>query len=88
PSVNTSVAPVTNIVANTDMSMAPDIMVDKNIPDTPEKEKTPEVLITGNNSGDNTIANSHSDESMKTVSENLDHEKSAEKDKEPDLNVV
>ncbi|MCI59696.1 hypothetical protein A2U01_0080951, partial [Trifolium medium] len=44
--------------------------------------------MTGNNSGGNTIVNSHTDESMKTVSENLDHEKSAKKDKEADLNVV
>ncbi|MCI70578.1 hypothetical protein A2U01_0091841, partial [Trifolium medium] len=51
PIVDTSVAPVTDIVTNTDMSMAPNIVVDKNIPDTPEKEKTPEVLMTGNNSG-------------------------------------
>ncbi|MCI87741.1 hypothetical protein A2U01_0109026, partial [Trifolium medium] len=37
---------------------------------------------------EHTEVNSHSDESMKTISENLDHEKSAEKDKEADLNVV
>ncbi|MCI46585.1 hypothetical protein A2U01_0067826, partial [Trifolium medium] len=28
------------------MSMAPDTVVDKNVPDTPEKEKTPEVVMT------------------------------------------
>ncbi|MCI95966.1 hypothetical protein A2U01_0117265, partial [Trifolium medium] len=37
------------------------------VPDTPEKEKTPEVVMTGNNSGDNTIGNSQSDESMRIV---------------------
>ncbi|MCI90218.1 hypothetical protein A2U01_0111509, partial [Trifolium medium] len=62
PNVDTSVAPETDIVPNTDMSMAPDTVVDKNVPDTAEKEKTPEVVMTGNNSGDNTIVNSQSDE--------------------------
>ncbi|MCI42560.1 hypothetical protein A2U01_0063797, partial [Trifolium medium] len=69
PNVDTSMAPETDIVPNTDMSMAPDTVVDQNIPDTPEKEKTPKVVMFGNNSGDNTIVNSQFDESMKTISD-------------------
>ncbi|MCI34563.1 hypothetical protein A2U01_0055783, partial [Trifolium medium] len=67
PNVDTYVAPETDSVPNTVMSMAPDTVVDQNVPDTPEREKTPEVVMTGNNSGDNTVVNSQFDESMRTV---------------------
>ncbi|MCI56359.1 hypothetical protein A2U01_0077610, partial [Trifolium medium] len=62
-------------------------MQDTEVPENPEHEIAP---VSGNeeNLTEYTEVNSHSDESMKTVSKNLDHEKSGEKDKEADMNVV
>ncbi|MCI53473.1 hypothetical protein A2U01_0074720, partial [Trifolium medium] len=37
----------------------------------PEKEKSPNQVMTGNASDDNTIVNSQGDESMKTISAHL-----------------
>ncbi|MCI37955.1 hypothetical protein A2U01_0059182 [Trifolium medium] len=44
--------------------------------------------MAGNASDDNTVVISQTDESMNTVSENLEDDVSAEKDKEADLNVI
>ncbi|MCI70037.1 hypothetical protein A2U01_0091300, partial [Trifolium medium] len=55
------------VVPNVATFGAPDTVVGKNFLDTPEKEKTPEAIMTGNNYGDNIVVNSQSDESMKTV---------------------
>ncbi|MCH97836.1 envelope-like protein, partial [Trifolium medium] len=52
-----------------------------------EKEKSPENMVNDNASDNNTVVNSHSKESMKTVSENFDNE-SVEKDKSGDVNVI
>ncbi|PNX62884.1 hypothetical protein L195_g053222 [Trifolium pratense] len=53
---------VTGVVLNVDTFESPDTVVGKNFPYTPEKEKSPEVIMTGDNSGDNTVVNSQSDE--------------------------
>ncbi|MCI94602.1 hypothetical protein A2U01_0115900, partial [Trifolium medium] len=62
-------------------------MQDTEVPENPEHEIAP-VSENEGNLTEHTEVNSHSDESMKIVSENFDHEKSAEKDKEADMNVV
>ncbi|MCI84674.1 hypothetical protein A2U01_0105952, partial [Trifolium medium] len=64
------------------MSMAPDTVVVQNLPDTTEKEKTPEVVMTDKLSGNNTTVNSQSDESMRTVVAD------SEKDTSVDADVV
>ncbi|MCI56754.1 hypothetical protein A2U01_0078005, partial [Trifolium medium] len=64
------------------------------IPDSPEnvtvteKEKDTETPVTGDASDDDTIVLSQSDESLKTVSENVEKDVSAEKNKVTDKNVI
>ncbi|PNX57082.1 hypothetical protein L195_g050220, partial [Trifolium pratense] len=62
PSVDTHIALVTGVVSNVATFETPDTVVGKNFPNTPEKEKTPEVVMIGDNSGDNIVVNSQSDE--------------------------
>ncbi|MCI58127.1 hypothetical protein A2U01_0079380, partial [Trifolium medium] len=54
---------------------------------TPDKEKSPDVVINDNVFVDNTVVNSQSEESMKTVSENL-NDAPTEKHKGADNNVI
>ncbi|MCI73700.1 hypothetical protein A2U01_0094964, partial [Trifolium medium] len=60
------------------------ILESPEIVNIPEKEKSPETTKTDIISGDDTVVISQSDESLKTVSE---HNESAEKDNNADLNV-
>ncbi|MCI46987.1 hypothetical protein A2U01_0068228, partial [Trifolium medium] len=55
---------------------------------TPEEEKSPNQVMTDNISDDNTVVLSQSDESLKTVSENVEKDVSAEKNKVTDENVI
>ncbi|MCI64353.1 hypothetical protein A2U01_0085611, partial [Trifolium medium] len=82
-----SVAPKTDTVHSVETTVTKENIQDTEVPENPEHEIT---HVSGNeeNLTEHNEVNSHSDESMKTVSENLDHEKSAEKDKEADMNVV
>ncbi|MCI06580.1 envelope-like protein, partial [Trifolium medium] len=86
--------PETDVVPNVDTSVGQENLENTVIPESPklvtipETEKSPDNLMTGNVSDDNTVINSQSYESMKTVSAHLDDDMSAEKDKDADLNVI
>ncbi|MCI95346.1 hypothetical protein A2U01_0116644, partial [Trifolium medium] len=56
----------------------------------PETEKSPDKLLTDNEenwSEERTVANSQANESMNTISENLEDDVSTEKNKDADFNV-
>ncbi|MCI50654.1 hypothetical protein A2U01_0071898, partial [Trifolium medium] len=55
---------------------------------TPEKEKSPDQVMTSNISDDNTVVLSQSSDSLKTVSEHVENNVSAEKNKDADENVI
>ncbi|MCI40867.1 hypothetical protein A2U01_0062100, partial [Trifolium medium] len=55
---------------------------------TPEKEKSPYQVMTGNIFDDNTVVLSQSDESLKIVSEHVENNMSAEKNKDEVENVI
>ncbi|MCI70903.1 hypothetical protein A2U01_0092166, partial [Trifolium medium] len=61
--------PETDVVPDLDTSVAQENVKDQTIPETPErvitpeKEKSPENVMAGNISDDNTVVNSQSDES-------------------------
>ncbi|MCI85845.1 hypothetical protein A2U01_0107124, partial [Trifolium medium] len=64
------------------------------VPDTPEqavipeKEKSPDQGMIGNDTADNTGVLSKSDENLKTASEHIEKTVSADKDNDADENVI
>ncbi|MCI18538.1 hypothetical protein A2U01_0039692, partial [Trifolium medium] len=86
--------PETGVVPNVDTSVAYEDVQEQTIPDTPDhvvtpvREESPENMVPGNASDDNTVVNSQSDESMKTVSAHNEDDMSSEKDKDADMNIV
>ncbi|MCI03309.1 hypothetical protein A2U01_0024346, partial [Trifolium medium] len=85
--------PETDVVADVDTSVVHENVQDQTIPETPEKEavpekeKSPDNLVAGNIFG-NTVVNSQSDESMKTVSANIEDSVSIDKNVETETNFV
>ncbi|MCI74077.1 hypothetical protein A2U01_0095341, partial [Trifolium medium] len=66
-------------------SVVPDSLENLTVP---EKEKSPEQVLTGNVSDDNTVVISQSAESLKIVYEHLEESMSVEKNKDAEENVI